>query len=37
MKKLIPFVFTALVLFPLLGNAQNNPTRKHALSLSAFS
>ena len=25
MKKLIPFVFKALVLFPLLGNAQNTP------------
>ncbi len=24
MKKLIPFVLTALVLFPLLGNSQNN-------------
>jgi len=25
MKKLIPFIFKALVLFPLLGNAQNTP------------
>lgn len=36
MKKLIPFVFTAFLLFPLLGNAQNNPdpeTRIKALGI----